>query len=536
LAVVALLVGAAAHVHADPPRSPPIPPVDESQEPENADGRSHPSLEETGTLTVIDFPHERPPLIHSLIETVPQVATWPSGPLAHFFSDVLCAEHVALESALEEEPFGLKPIPDRPPLLIEWNDKFLAPGWLNQGIPMPTGTIWRPALWVFGQYRSAYQYFDSNRSSDPISEWANSLDLFGQVNLSGTERVLIGLRPLDEEYDNRREFASYDFRNGDWIDGGNADFQTLFFEGDFGEVFPFLDPYDSYFLDYGFSVGRMPLIAQQGLLLNEDRTDSVTLTRNTLNGLGNLNLRVSGVYSWNQLNRNSPTGRPNTIDPDSQMFALLTESDYYHNTINVDAVYVESSNATIGDLFAFGVSAIRRNYMFHNTYNTSLHVLASFPNGPTTPFSDQGELLFAQTSWTPHHTEDLIYLNGFWAIDQFTSPARGPLTGGPLGQTGLSFAAPGLGRAGAPISNATNDVVGASLGYQWFFDETRQQVVWEVGGRKETDGNSRGAIATTMRYQRALGQHWIFVLDGFVAKQESVPISSGARSEILIKF
>ncbi len=519
-----------------PLRLPPDPFADEPSAGDAADQPYVMDAEEIGAGTIIDFPEERPPFIYELIEAAPRALTWPDKPLAGFFSRVLFAEHVEIESALEEEATGLQPIPERPRLLVEWNERFLSPGWLNRGIKMPTGVIWRPAVWVFGQYRSAYQYFDTNRAPDPISEWANTLDLFGQVNLSGTERVLVGLRPMDEERGDRREFAGYDFRNGNWIDGGNAEFQTLFFEGDFGEIFPFLDPYDTRFLDYGFSVGRMPLIAQQGLLLNEDRADSVTVTRNTLNGYGNLNLRITGVYSWDELNRNSPTGRPNTFDEGSQMFAILTESDYYHNTFNVDAVYVDSDDRVFGDLFSFGVSAIRRHYLFHNTYNTSLHFLASIPNGPTTPFSNQGELLFAQTSWTPHHTEDLIYVNAFWAIDQFTSPARGPLVGGPLGQTGILFAAPGLGRAGPPINNGTNDVAGASLGYQLFFDETRQQVIWEIGGRKETEGVSRGIIATGMRYQRAMGQHFIFIVDGFVGKQEAMPTSTGARSEILLRF
>ena len=73
------------------------------------------------------------------------------------------------------------------------------------------------------------------------------------------------MRPVDEELPDRRRFSSLDFRDGS-INGFNAEVQTLFFEGDFGEVFPHLDPLDVLRLDYGFSVGRMPLLAQQGLL------------------------------------------------------------------------------------------------------------------------------------------------------------------------------------------------------------------------------------------------------------------------------
>jgi hypothetical protein len=457
-------------------------------------------------VEVVDFPHEEPPLRWKLLEAMPRVLSWPDEPLGNFFGHILHMEHDHVESELDEYAIGLQQIPERPPLLVEWNELFLGPGWLEQGIETPTGAIWRPAFWMFGEFRTALQHFD-----------------------------LIGMRPLDEERGGARNFSGYELHDGDWIDGWNSHFQTLFFEGDFGEIFPRLDPYDSRMLDYGFSVGRMPLLAQQGLLINEDMIDAVTMTRNTLNGHGNLNLRTTGVYSWRGVNRNSPVGRPNDFDPGSKMVAILTESDFAVRTVNLDATYVYGDPA-FGNLFAVGASSIRRHHGYHNTYNTSLHLLASIPEDGRTDFADQGELLFAQTSWTPHHTEDLIYLNSFWAIDQFTSPARGPAMGNALGQTGLLFGGVALGQYNAPIAVRTDNVAGASLGYQMFFDHTRQQVIWEVGGYKETKGASRGAIGSALRYQKAIGQHSILVMDGFVSKHETRRASQGARIEWRIKF
>jgi hypothetical protein len=480
----------------------------------------------------VEFPYPEAPLWCELLEKAPAVLSWPDEPLANFFSHIIRQQHDHIESALDEEAIGIQPLSPRPPLIVEWNELFLSPGTLAPGIETPTGQIVRPAFWVFGEYRGAVQYFDRGT---PITEWANVLELFGQLNLSGTERLLIGVRPLDEEVNGARTFTGYDFTNGNWTDGTNADIQTLFFEGDFGEIFPHLDPYDTRMLDYGFSVGRMPLLAQQGLLINEDMIDAVTVTRNTLNGYGNLNFRTTGVYSWRGINRNSPVGLPNNFDPESQMVAILTESDFAKRTVNLDGTYVYG-DPTFGNLFAFGASSIRRHYGYHNAYNTSVHLLASFPEGPTTPFADQGELLFAQTSWTPHHTEDLIYLNTFWAIDQFTSPARGPLMGNPLGQTGILFAGIGVGRFGAPLAVRTDNLAGASLGYQMFFNHTRDQIIFEVGGAKETKGVDRGVIGTGLRYQKAIGQHSIFVLDGFVSKQEGQQVAQGARTEWRIKF
>ena len=141
-------------------------------------------------------------------------------------------------------------------------------------------------------------------------------------------------------------------------------------------------------------------------------------------------------------------------------------------------------------------------------------------------------------SWTPHHYYDLVYLNGFVAIDQFTGPARAPAAGGPLGQTGLLFAASGLGRFGAAVPARTNDMAGASLGYQWFFDESRRQIVWEIAGAKEIAGpTSRGVIGSGLVYQQAIGQHFIWIASAAVSKIEANNnVLTGARTELRMKF
>jgi hypothetical protein len=478
-------------------------------------------------------PEEDEPPIYQLTEGILEVLSRPADPMANFFSHVLCTEHDEPHTELDSHAIGLQPTPDRPDLILQWGEEFLAPGFLDQGICTPTGAVWRPSLWVFGTYRTGVSYFE-NGAGSKVTEFANRLDLFTQLNLSGTERILFGLRPLDEERGPGRRFTGYDFTNGDELDSWNADVQTLFFEGDFGEIFPRLDPTEGGMLDYGFSVGRQPMSFQQGLLVNEDRIDALTITRNTLNGNGNLNMRATAVYAWNSINRNNLTGG-NIDDGDGQMVGLFTESDLSKTTVNADVAYVWSGDG-VDDLIAFGLSGIRRFSGFHNTYNSSLHVLGSFPTNGETNLAGQGELLFSQLSWTPHHTHDLIFLNSFWAIDQFTSASRGPLGGGPLGQTGLLFSAAGLGRYGAPLNNQASSAAGGSLGYQMFFDHAKEQIVFEIGGRQDTDGVNDAAIAAGIRFQKALDQHWLVVVDGFVSKRESFDVGQGGRVELQMKF
>ena len=164
----------------------------------------------------------------------------------------------------------------------------------------------------------------------------------------------------------------------------------------------------------------------------------------------------------------------------------------------------------------------------------------SVPLDRETPQTSRGTLLFSEISWTPPTTHDILYLNAFWGIDQFSSAARGFATGGPLGRTGILFAAVGLGRFGAALGNQADDAVGGSVGYQWFLDDTRKQLVLELGGRtnttQTTDRANQGAGAVGLRYQQAFGRHFIGRFDTFTAIQEEREQSYGVRLEWLTKF
>mgnify|MGYP000005828614 CR=1 FL=1 len=473
-------------------------------------------------------------------ESITHMIESPAETLRQFSEQLFCMTRFEFETDLSDVPLGIVDTPPRPELIFEYNEGFLKPGDLGEEYVTPNGAVWRPSIWIYGQYRAQFA-----TRNDPgvrrFTELSHRLNIFGQLNLTGTERIILGMRPLDEEVHRPnsrlgREFNSYDFHDGDWIDGWNNDIQTLFFEGDFGELFPDLDYWDSKQLDYGFTVGRQAMIAQQGLLINEDMLDAVTITRNTLSGNGNLNLRISGVFAWNRVSRHSINSGP-SFDRNSKLYAILTESDFHHSTVNADIVYVESDDRVIGNNVAWGLSAIQRLHGYHNHYNNSIHILGSHPTTDETATSGQGELIFNRLSWTPHGGLDVIYVNSFWGIDQFTSPARGPLMGGPMGGSlGILFAHTGIGQYAPAIFNQVADSAGGAVGYQMQFDGTRKQVVFEVGGRSDTKGRNDGIFAGGIRYQAACGQHTVWIIDGFVGKRESLGVSSGARVEMLVKF
>ena len=424
-------------------------------------------------------------------------------------------------------PLQVEDVPYRPTLLLELGEPFLGTGPFGPEIELPTGAVWRPSLWVFGTHRMAVQTFD-NGADTPMSEWAHRLDLFANLKLSASERLLIGLRPLDR--DNRFTGVSVE-PDGDFQDEFNAVVRTLFFEGDAGEIFPNLDREDTGMFDIGFSVGRQAVLFQDGILIDSGglgNPDAVSLVRNNLQLPGTSNVRISVFYAWDNVYRDD-----NQLDPDARLFGLFTETDFSFTTVDLDLVYIEAGQDT-GDAFFAGLRGVQRIGPFNTTFtlNTSL------PTNRETSETSRGTLIFNEISWTPSHTQNFLYLNTFWGIGEFSSAIRGPATGGPLGRTGILFAAVGLGRYGAALGNRADNAVGGSLGYQMFFKRTRQQLIVELGGRKHTNNRvvDGDAFAAGLRYQQAVGQHFVVQVDTFGAVREERDPAYGVRLEWLTKF
>ena len=440
------------------------------------------------------------------------------------------------KARISDEALGILEVPDRPPLLLEWNGDFLGRGELSQGIELPTGAIWRPSLWVFGTNRVAFQFFEDHKTTNSL-ELVERLDLFTQLNLSGTERLLLGLRPFDREKYSQRRYTSYDFTAGQYIDGINIIPQTLLFEGDFGEIFPNLDPFDTQAIDYGFSIGRQPVFVQSGIFIAADFLDAVSVTRNTLAGNGVLNSRMTFMFAPGSVHRNDGLSYY-VLARDAQMYAVFTETDFASTTINANFAYVHSDNPTTGDGLNFGTSAAQRLQPGNETINSTFHALGCLPTGQETLATGKGLLLVSELSTAPAGTENHAYFNSFWAIGNYVSPTRGVQMGGPLAPVaGILFAKPQIGVFGSPISNLAEDVAGASVGYQYMWDGIKKQLTWEIGGRQSTSSAQTSAIGIGALYQQAVSQHTVFILNAAVVKAEGVSSPDvGARMEILTKF
>jgi hypothetical protein len=379
--------------------------------------------------------------------------------------------------------------------------------------------------------RSAYQSYD--RSDQNVREWANRLDLFANSQLSGTERVLLGLTPLhdrDSGVFSGKVYSPNDDERS--INELNLKIDTLFFEGDLAEIFPNWDYSDSLKNDIGFTIGRQRLVFGDGFLVN-DNMDGFGLSKNNIRFANNpniINWRSSVFFGLNGVNR-----ADNLEDDDSKLYAWFNQIDTITTTYNIDLVYVSSDFA--GDLLNLGVDATRRL----GKTNLTLRAAVSNALDEKTAQSDDGLLLFAELSWIPKYTHDNLYLNGFLGFDNFTSASRGPLVGGPLGRAGLLYAAQGIGSFPAPLSNSARDAAGVALGYQKFSHDRRTQFTIEAAARfensdTEPSDNLRDEYGLGFRLQRAIGHRAFWQIDGFITDQQDRDAEVGIRIELQIKI
>jgi hypothetical protein len=434
----------------------------------------------------------------------------------------------------EAVPLRLEGYPERPKPLFEWGDKLLGPGNLKPGFTLPTGANWSPAFWIFGNYRTTIQSYDPGYAPR-TTEWANRLDLFANLQLAGLERALVGFRPIDRFRDGSDHFSGYNFEPHQpanlhgWQDEWRATPTTFFFEGELGEIFPSWSKGDTRNMDYGFSIGRQPLVLQDGLLVEDDSIDMFGVTRNTLLGPGIGAMRLTGLFAWDEIDR-----ADNREDRNALFFALDTEIDLDKVTIEGTAIYIPSDRG--GDGFYTGFGASRQFGKFHTVFRIANSVAIEGESSRVR----NGTLLFSEISFDPEQSRNLVYLNTYFGIDHFSSAVRAPTVGGPLARGGLLTAAPGIGRYGSGLSSYPDRVLGASVGYQMYFGPIpRTHLILELGGRLPTNGGApiseRESYGVAARFQKAFGRRFILVMDSFGVMQHGKE-AIGGRVEWLTKF
>jgi hypothetical protein len=476
---------------------------------------------------------------------------------------------------LSEEPVPFledEDIPRRVGPIIELGRGINQPGELAPGIEIFTGAVWQPALWVYGFSQTAYTKMDGpNPPANPqrgTAEIATRLNVFANLQLTGTERVLLHIRPLDRGGDYTRYKFSPDGDKDQVI--ANSDIRLFFAEGEIAEMFPRWDPDDRRNLDIGVSLGLQPVFFQNGILIN-DNILSAAVAQKSIIFPGTSGARAALFYGWDNIHLGN-TSRDK--EDDARLIGLFTEADMPKSTlVELDFAYVDADDKRRGDQFNAGIGAtthrgagnyaLRLNYSQHFNNEEALARRMGTSAGETSIVDDyDGFLLTGEYSREVSPHRDLIYANAYRAFDSFAPIARNAETAGPLTMIGITYAGVGWGAYRPALLPRGLESAGFAVGYQKFFDNERANLVLELAARKDMRGSSRRAkdgarraapgVSTTgraigLRFQRKFWNRFMWQVDAHYARYADCygmicaarpgrDHGFGVRSEIRVNF
>lgn len=417
--------------------------------------------------------------------------------------------------------------PERPRMIFEFGDKFFSNGELPYGVNPWSGTYWQPGLWGFGNYRMSHQYVILQGNEEPtLNNLVNRFDFFINLKLSGTERFFAAFRPLDKggmtgwdlTVDNPEFIHNFEEKGEGELFKQWFYPATWFFEGDIAELFQFLDYEDRLPRDIGFTLGRQPVFFQEGIVIS-DVLEVFGVAFNGLHFLNSSNLKISLMAGRNHIERDAGN--------DENILGAFTELDFHKNMVNFDMAYVQENQGNKTDGLVIGGSNVQQ----FGFWNTALRFGYSRSLGDSSDIGD-GVFLMGEFSRKHYPYKNIIYLNIFYKHDAFT-PAAGK---GAFGRNGILFAPSGMSShtppMGTPLSSRE---LGISAGYQLFMSGGRQSIVSEVSLRQGFE-DEINKIGIGFKYMKAIGQRFVFTIDGYFIKPSDEDNILGLRTEILIKL
>ena len=445
---------------------------------------------------------------------------------------------------LPDEPLPFLETEDLPPQIqpfITLGRGINETGPLSPGIEMPWGAVWQPALWVYGSQRTAVLSTDGDRRTRPggdLAEVATRMDLFANLQLTGTERVQAHLRPMDAG--GRFTGKTFSPRNRGFESHWDADFETLFFEGDIGEMFPRLDPQDRAAGDLGLAIGKFPVEFQNTYMVRDEML-AVGLTKTHVQVPGSSGVRLTGLWAFDHINRSD--NAPDRSDVD--LVGLFTEGDFPWGLLEADVARTFADRSR-GEQVNAGLG-----WTGHSAGNNySVHANFSRYFDPARQMYDDGSLLVLGYSTEIGLRRDILYANAYWGEGDYRRLAS---SGGPppLGPVGLSFAGVGLGSYRPALWPNPLDSAGFAVGMQTFFAEKKANWAVELGHRQDLDkahpklGNTGGTAVTT-RAQYSFAERFMLQLDAYHAilghdskghqDGENDDDSSALRVELRVNF
>ncbi len=428
--------------------------------------------------------------------------------------------------------FGKLCVPVQRPW-VEWWRPFYSGGLYDPAIPLVTDVNpLTPHFLVYGDYRAAVGVHRNQGQN--VRAVANRLNLDFDLRLTGTERIHWFMGPLD--HNNR--FTRIDFsdsRNIQFEEELDAQFETLFFEGDLGAMTGGWSGIDAPF-DLPFTFGKVPLVYQNGIWM-EDAINGIAIA---------FPWKHSQALNWSNFDATFFVGFDQVTSPAfannnraAQVFGTAWFIEAYDGYIEADYAYLNDQR-DLGRSYHNLAFAYTRRYW--SRVSNSIRALGNIgQSGPRNTRTADGLLLLWENSLISDAPSNVVpYFNAFLGYGSPQSVARAAGSGGILRNTGINFESDNL--TGYPTLDATgSNAYGGAAGINFLSADFRRQFAVEVAAL-DTYGDDSLSIAPGAQYgvgtrwQKALNNWTLVRVDLMHGWLDNAADIYGSRAEFRWKF
>ncbi len=391
-----------------------------------------------------------------------------------------------------------------------------------------------PGLSVFGDWRTAVAYNDNGEIE--VGQVATRLNLDIDYKITGTERIHAFVRPFDKGGNfTRHEFSGGDESGTNIEIDGNLD--TLFFEGDVGQIYGGLSDIDAPF-DLPIAFGLMPYLTQNGVWIEDAFVGgAVSLAAKSSPKFDITNMDFTLFGGFDKVTTPAFVNEDGGLnDDDASMIGIAAFIEATEGYYEFGYGFVNGENE-FSDLDYHSLTAAYTQ-RYGGWLSNSLRALWTFGQSPDAgnERTADGLMLIAENSLITSLPSTLVpYFNVWLGIDK---PQPLADDSGILKNTGILFETDGL--TGFPkLDDTGHDSFGGAIGVSYLFNLDRQIVVELARVQTfEDDGNGAGDDQTGIgiRYQHPIAPAWILRTDAMVGFRKNQDDLFGTRFEIRRKF
>ena len=425
---------------------------------------------------------------------------------------------------------GKKEIVTQRPL-VEWGLPFYSSGPIPiSGTQFGITNLTQQKFYIYGDWRTALAQNDLVNQENTVL--ATRLNLELDYWITATERVHAFVGPF-QDGGNFTRIEDGNFEGE--FDLFNADTDTFFFEGDFGQIMGGMEGrYAEY--DLPFTVGLVPLLFQNGVwALDAMIGAAATLPAKNSPMLDWSNYDITFFAAVDRIS----TGAFGFDEDAGALFGMHTFIESRGGYFEAGYAFVDDQEGAGRSYHNLGLSYTRR-YM--NRVSNSVRAIINAGQNPDgSPQTADGVLLLVEnTLITKDPYNFLPYVNFFAGFDRPQPLARAGAFGGVLFNSGILFQSDAL--TGYPTLDATgNNTIGTAMGLELINPSYDQQLFLEFAALHVHNTNSLNAAAGNqyglgMRWQKKLTTSTLVRADAMVGILENSDDISGARVEYRWKF